>query len=107
MCLTLTRWDASRPPVSDNLVLLMHGEAQRLAEKGHSAFRPEVVQRITDRLAWASGVMATEEAAAAAEQSTAVSRVVGPACCPSPRTTVAVTGAFAAGVGVGLLCRFW
>lgn len=105
MCLTLTRWDASRPPAPDNLVLLMHGEAQRLAEKGHSAFRPEVVQRITSRLAWASGVIAAEEATSA-EQTTVVTRV-GPVCSSKSRTAIVVTGAFVAGASVGLFCRFW
>jgi hypothetical protein len=54
--LTLTRWDPALPPVPYNLVLLMQNEAQKLHEKGHAAFAPEVVSAITERLAWAKKV---------------------------------------------------
>jgi hypothetical protein len=56
ICLTLTRWDPTLPPVPYNLVLLMQNEAQKLYEQGHAAFAPEVVRAITERLAWAKKV---------------------------------------------------
>ncbi len=58
--LTLTRWDCSRPPVADNLVLLMQSQARLLAEKGHAAFEPFVVQRVTSRLSWASAIVSED-----------------------------------------------
>lgn len=53
MILTLTRWDASLPPVPYNLVLMMQNEAQKLCDKGHEAFPVEVRRRVEERLAWA------------------------------------------------------
>eukprot|EP01034_Spumella_vulgaris_P037752 gene37752-46582_t len=54
VCLALTRWDATKPPTPDNLVMLMQKEADKLHTQGQSAFSPELVQKITARLAWAS-----------------------------------------------------
>jgi hypothetical protein len=59
--LTLTRWDAQRPPALDNLVLMMQNEATKLAEQGTSAFAPEIVQRVEKRLAWAREVLRLDE----------------------------------------------
>lgn len=58
--LTLTRWRAEEPPTPYNLVLIMQNEAQKLAEQGHSAFPPEVVERIEKRLEWAKKVFMEE-----------------------------------------------
>jgi hypothetical protein len=58
LILTLTRWDASQPPVPSNLVLLMQNEAQKLATQGQGAFSEEVQQKIGARLQWARGVCA-------------------------------------------------
>lgn len=57
--LTLTRWDATRPPTVDNLVLMMQNEAVRLADLGDptAVFPAEVVQRVESRLAWAREVV--------------------------------------------------
>ena len=49
----MTRWDASKPPTPYNLVLMMQNEADKLAERGASAFPPELVEKINKRLAWA------------------------------------------------------
>ena len=54
--LTLTRWDATKPPTPDNLVLMMQNEADKLATKGKEAFPEDKVQKITARLAWAKQV---------------------------------------------------
>lgn len=51
--LTLTRWDASKPPTPYNLVLMMQNEADKLSEKGWDAFPPELVAKINRRLEWA------------------------------------------------------
>ena len=59
--LTLTRWDADKPPVMSNLVLMMQAQAQILHEKGQGAFDAATVDKIRARLDWAKAYLEEEE----------------------------------------------
>lgn len=49
--LGLTRWDASKPATTDNIVLMSKPAMQRFDEKGKSSIDPTIRARIEDRLA--------------------------------------------------------
>lgn len=59
--LTLTRWDATKPPVMSNLVLMMQKEAQLLHERGQQAFDSLTVEKIQSRLDWAKIYLEEQE----------------------------------------------
>ncbi|RYH06294.1 hypothetical protein EON65_43035 [archaeon] len=58
---TLTRWHATEPCSTHNLVLMMQTEAEKLHTQGHGVFPAEVVKKIEDRLKWAREIQCAED----------------------------------------------
>jgi len=58
--LALSRWDPTRPPQLDNLVLLAASEGSKLAQGGPAAFTAEQRAAVDERLAWVKATFSDE-----------------------------------------------